>query len=75
MSLKTRLRLSIVALMVAVVIALSALSLHSVATAKFEDVPERAKITALQVESFLIQRLGEQMGGDKSAVVGDRGGR
>jgi signal transduction histidine kinase len=61
MSLKTRLRLSIVALMVAVVIALSALSLHSVATAKFEDVPERARITALQVESFLIQRLGEQM--------------
>ncbi len=60
MSLKTRLRLSIVALVVSIVLALSALNLHSVATARFEDVLERARMSALQVQSVLIQRLNER---------------
>jgi len=61
MSLKTRLRLSIAALVAAVVLALSALSLYSVATARFEDVPERATNAALQVQTLLAQRIGELM--------------
>lgn len=61
MSLKTRLRLSIVVLVVSIVLALSALNLHSVATARFEDVLERARMSALQVQSVLIQRLNEQV--------------
>ncbi|HSB12946.1 MAG TPA: ATP-binding protein [Bryobacteraceae bacterium] len=60
MSLKTRLRLSIVALVVSIVLALSALNLHSVATARSEDVLERARMSALQVQSVLVQRLNEQ---------------
>lgn len=61
MSLKTRLRLSIAALVAAVVLALSALSLYSVATARFEDVPDRATNAALQVQTLLAQRIGELM--------------
>jgi len=60
MSLKARLRVSIVALLVGVVLVLSALNLHSAATARFQDVLERANLTALQVQSFLMQRISEQ---------------
>ncbi len=60
MSLKTRLRLAVVALVISIVLALSALNLHSVATARLEDVLERARMNALQVQSVLLQRLDEQ---------------
>jgi len=60
MSLKTRLSLLIVALVAGVVIALSALYLHSIATARFGDLLERTTTAALQVQSFLMQRIGEQ---------------
>jgi signal transduction histidine kinase/HAMP domain-containing protein len=62
-SLKTRLSLSIVALVMGVVIALSALNLYSVATAKFGDLEERATTAALQVQSLLLQRIGERTTG------------
>jgi hypothetical protein len=61
MSLKTRLRISIVVLVVAVVAALSALSLHSIADVKFGDLLDRATFIAQQVQSTLLQRLGERM--------------
>ena len=63
MSLKTRLRISIVALVVSVVLALSALNLHSVAEAMFRDVAERALTLAQQVQTMLTQRLNEQTAG------------
>src|SRR5512147_2831281 len=63
MSLKSRLRISIVALVVSVVLALAALNLYSVATAKFGDLSERATATAQQVQTMLIERLAQQTTG------------
>ena len=60
MSLKTRLIVSIVTLVVGVVLALSALNLHSVATAMFGDLAERARMNAQQVQTMLTQRLAQQ---------------
>ncbi len=60
MSLKTRLIVSIVALVVGVVLALSALNLHSIATAMFGDLAERARMTAQQVQTMLTERLDQQ---------------
>jgi signal transduction histidine kinase len=60
MSLKTRLRISIVVLVVGVVAALSALNLHNLATAKFGDLAERATATAQQIQSMLVRRLEQQ---------------
>jgi signal transduction histidine kinase len=61
MSLKTRLRISIVVLAVGVVTALSALTLESVASAKFQDLEERASSTALQVQGMLVERLNQRI--------------
>jgi hypothetical protein len=61
MSLKNRLRISIVVLVMGVVAALSALTLESVASAKFQDLEERASSTALQVQGMLVQRLNERI--------------
>ncbi len=63
MSLKSRLRISIVALVVGVVLALAALNLYSVATAKFGDLAERATATAQQVQTMLVQSLAQQTTG------------
>ncbi len=60
MSLKTRLSLLIVVLVTLIVIALSALYLHSVASSRFGDLQERATTAALQVQSLLIQRISER---------------
>ena len=57
MSLKTRLRVSIVALVVVLVSALSALTLQSVTAAKVEDLADRATATALSVQTVLVQHL------------------
>jgi PAS domain S-box-containing protein len=61
MSLKTRLRISIVVLVVAVVAGFSALGLLSIADVKFEDLLDRATFIAQQVQSTLLQRLTEKM--------------
>jgi PAS domain S-box-containing protein len=60
MSLKTRLRISIVALVVGVVLALSALNLYSVATALFGNLAESARTIAQQVQTMLVERLDQQ---------------
>jgi len=60
MSLKSRLRLSIVALVVTVVVALSVLHVHSVVESRFEDALELATIGGMQVESFILQIVDEQ---------------
>ena len=61
MSLKTRLRISIMVLVLAVVAAFSALSLHSIADVKFVDQLDRATFIAQQAQSTLLQRLRERM--------------
>jgi signal transduction histidine kinase len=61
MSLTTRLRLFIILLMVAVISALSALYLHILSQATFEDLERRAEMHAQQVGSLLRQRLTEHM--------------
>ena len=60
MSLKNRLRLSIVALVMTVVVALSALHVHSVVESRFRDGLELANIGGMQVESFILQIVDEQ---------------
>lgn len=60
MSLRTRLRLTIVVLVGAAGLALAALSLHSIVTARFADALDRALMTAQQIQSVLVRRLAEQ---------------
>lgn len=59
MSLKTRLRIAIVALVAVVVVAMSALHVHGVVDARFEGALETAKIHAQQIESSIIERVDE----------------
>ncbi len=60
MSLRTRLRLTILTLVSAAGLALAALSLHTILTARFADALERALMTAQQIQSVLVRRLSEQ---------------
>jgi signal transduction histidine kinase len=60
-SLKTRLRLFIILLMVSVVSALSTLYVYSLGSFTFEDVLQRAEVSGQFVQSFMLQRLREQM--------------
>ena len=60
MSLRTRLQLSIVALVVTVVLALSLFHIHGVVESRFRDALELANINATQVESFILQIVNEQ---------------
>jgi len=60
MSLKNRLRLSIVALVALVVIVLSALHLRNLAEREFEDMKAGAENATRQVQSVVIQRVTEQ---------------
>ena len=60
MSLKNRLRLSIVALVMTVVVVLSVLHVHSVVESRFQDGLELATIGGMQVESFILQIVDEQ---------------
>ena len=59
MSLKTRLRIAIIALVAVVVVAMSALHVHGVVDARFEGALETAKIHAQQIESSIIERVDE----------------
>ena len=60
MSVKNRLRFSIIALVVIVVVGLSVLHVRSVVEARFEDTFNLASIGAMQVESFILQIVDEQ---------------
>lgn len=60
MSLRTRLRLFVIVLMISVVSALSVLYAYSFTDAVFTDVLERARGTANQVVSFLVPRINLQ---------------
>ena len=60
MSLRTRLQLSIVALVVTVVLALSLFHIHGVVESRFRDALELANMNATQVESFILQIVNEQ---------------
>lgn len=60
MSVKNRLRFSIIALVVIVVVVLSILHIRSVVEARFEDSFNLASIGATQVESFILQIVDEQ---------------
>ena len=60
MSLKNRLRLSIVALVVTVVVALSLLHVNSVIESRFQYGLELATIGGMQVDSFILQIVDEQ---------------
>jgi PAS domain S-box-containing protein len=61
MSLRTRLRLFVIALMISVVSALSALYAYSFTDAVFSDVLERSRGIANQVVSFLVPRINQQV--------------
>ncbi|MGB9606087.1 MAG: hypothetical protein ACPL88_09460, partial [Bryobacteraceae bacterium] len=56
-SLRVRLRLAILALIVLVVSAVSFLNLHRLAEARFEDFAQRAQMAAQQIKTFLIYRV------------------
>ncbi len=60
MSVQNRLRFSIIALVVIIVVALSVLHVRSVVEARFEDSCNLASIGAMQVESFILQIVDEQ---------------
>ena len=60
MSLKNRLRLSIVAIVVTVVLALSVLHVRSVIESRFQDGLELATIGSMLVESFILQIVDEK---------------
>jgi hypothetical protein len=60
MSLKTRLRIAVIGLVVTLVIALSALNVDGVVGAVFKNSLERAQMTALDVRNFLLLRVRDQ---------------
>lgn len=57
LSLKLRLRLAILALIVLAVSAVSALNLHRLAETRFQDFAQRAQMAAQQIKTFLIYRV------------------
>jgi signal transduction histidine kinase len=59
MSLKARLRISIIALVVTLVLALSALNLDEIVNVELSGILERAQMTALDVQNFLLLRVRE----------------
>ena len=60
MSLKARLRIAILGLVVGIVLALSLLNLQSSVEETFNDALERAELTAQQVKTFIVERIPEQ---------------
>jgi len=62
MSLKTRLRISIVTLVTLLVLAQCVVSLRIAAEANFQDAVERAQAIASQVRHLVLQRVNEQAG-------------
>ncbi len=70
MSLKNRLRLLILGLALALVATLSLLNLYGLASAKFEDLAERATSTTLQVQTLLVQHLNRRAAAIQPASSG-----
>jgi PAS domain S-box-containing protein len=62
LSIRARLRISIVALVTAIVVALSALHLHAVVDEALEDVGERARILAEEVNVYLVEGVNRRTG-------------
>jgi signal transduction histidine kinase len=62
LSIRARLRISIVALVTAIVVALSALHLHAVVDEALEDVGERARMLAEQVNVYLVEAVNRRAG-------------
>ncbi|HUS05137.1 MAG TPA: histidine kinase dimerization/phospho-acceptor domain-containing protein, partial [Bryobacteraceae bacterium] len=60
MTLKARLRISILALVLTIVLALSALNLHNTIDESFSNAEERAQLIAEQVKSYTLERIRER---------------
>ena len=74
MSLKTRLRVSIIGLVTAVALALSALNLNRLTEVEFQDSADRAQMIALEVQGSLEQILNRRMQATPGARTGRRCG-
>ena len=66
---KTRLTVSVVGLTAAVAVTLSALYLHSLTDARFQEVAGVARMSALGVRTYLVQRLAEKAPPPPGATV------
>ena len=66
---KTRLTVSVVGLTAAVAVTLSVLYLHSLTDARFQEVAGVARMSALSVRTYLVQRLAEQAPPPPGATV------
>src|SRR5689334_7669083 len=73
MSLKSRLRISILVLVVTIVLVLSALNVSSAMDETLHDVQERATRLAQQVKTYVLERLSEHPGSTdwKTRIVND----
>src|SRR3982751_6609418 len=60
MSLKNRLRISIVGLVVTIVLVLSLLNLHNTVQERLHDANERGVLLAQQVKTYVLERIREQ---------------
>ena len=60
MSLKTRLRIAILALVLTVVLALTALNLHNTIEESFSNSQQRAELIAELVKSYTLERIRER---------------
>jgi signal transduction histidine kinase len=68
LSIRARLRISIVALVTAIVLALSALHLHAVIGETLDDVGERTRMVGDQVSAYLVETL-NRLGADRQAAI------
>ena len=66
---KTRLTVSVVGLTAAVAVTLSVLYLHSLTDARFQEVAGVARMSALSVRTYLVQRLAEKAPPPAGATV------
>ncbi|MBV8818471.1 MAG: hypothetical protein JO022_08960, partial [Acidobacteriaceae bacterium] len=69
MSLRTRIRLSIVALVTLVVVGLAALYVYDLTLLAFDDASSRANLVSTQVKDFLLEQLREQTAARKANPV------
>jgi Signal transduction histidine kinase involved in nitrogen fixation and metabolism regulation len=69
MSLKSRLRIAILSLVLTIVLALSALNLHNTIEESFSNAQERAELIAEQVKSYTLERIRERAALEPSEPV------
>jgi hypothetical protein len=74
MSLKTRLRIAILTLVLTVVLALTALNLHNTIEESFSNSQQRAELIAELVKSYTLERIRERaaMEPDEPEALGER---